>query len=110
MGHWFSTDVMMTIEGVAAELGNSHQPLALNIVRSTDAVIVPGWRRTSEFRRSIGRRSAPGELIRRVRARRGVYGVAVVNPPSTTSNEPVMYDDAGDRRNVTARASSSGAP
>jgi hypothetical protein len=53
MGHWFSADEMMTIEGVAAQLGIS-QPLALNIVRSTDAVIVPRWRRTPEFRRSIG--------------------------------------------------------
>lgn len=52
MGHWFSTDVMMTIAGVARELGISEQ-LALNIVRSTDAVIVPRWRRTVEFRRSV---------------------------------------------------------
>ncbi len=52
MGHWFSRDVMMTIERVALELGIP-QPLALNIVRSTDAVIVPRWRRTEEFRRSV---------------------------------------------------------
>lgn len=58
MGHWFSTDVMMTIEGVAQELRIPSQ-LALNIVRSTDAVIVPRWRRTAEFRRSVAGLSSP---------------------------------------------------
>ena len=52
MGHWFSTNVMMTTSEVARELGIS-ELLALNIVRSTDAVIIPRWRRTSEFGRSV---------------------------------------------------------
>jgi hypothetical protein len=53
MGHWFSTNVMMTTADVAYELGIP-ELLALNIVRSTDAVIIPRWRRTPEFRRSAG--------------------------------------------------------
>jgi hypothetical protein len=48
MGPWFSNNVMMTLDEVAFELGISDQ-LALNIVRSTDAVIIPRWRRTTEF-------------------------------------------------------------
>lgn len=48
MGYWFGTDAMMTIEDVACELRVPYQ-LALNIVRSTDAVIIPRWRRTPEF-------------------------------------------------------------
>jgi hypothetical protein len=52
MGHWFSTNVMMTTAEVAHEL-SIPELLALNIVRSTDAVIIPRWRRTPEFRRSV---------------------------------------------------------
>jgi hypothetical protein len=52
MGHWFSTNVMMTVAEVASEL-DIPELLALNIVRSTDAVIIPRWRRTPEFRRSV---------------------------------------------------------
>ncbi len=48
MGHWFANNVMMTICEVADELEIPEQ-LALNIVRSTDAVIIPRWRRTPEF-------------------------------------------------------------
>jgi hypothetical protein len=53
MGHWFSNAVMMTTTDVADELGISDQ-LVLNIVRSTDAVIIPRWRRTFEFLDSLG--------------------------------------------------------
>lgn len=48
MGHWFASNVTMTIEDVARELQIPSR-LALNIVRSTDAVIIPRWRRTAEF-------------------------------------------------------------
>jgi hypothetical protein len=48
MGPWFSNNVMMTLDDAASKLGISDQ-LALNIVRSTDAVIIPRWRRTPEF-------------------------------------------------------------
>jgi hypothetical protein len=49
MGHWFGGDVMMTTDALARKLGIAEQ-LAINIVRSTDAVIIPRWRRTPEFR------------------------------------------------------------
>jgi hypothetical protein len=52
MGHWFFRNVMMSTPEVARELGIS-ELLALNIVRSTDAVIIPRWRRSPEFLRSI---------------------------------------------------------
>lgn len=52
MGHWFSTNEMMTTNAVAYELDIS-ELLVINVIRSTDAVIIPRWRRTSEFRRSV---------------------------------------------------------
>jgi hypothetical protein len=55
MGHWFSTNVKMSTPEVARKLGIS-ELLALNIVRSTDAVIIPRWRRSPEFLRSISAR------------------------------------------------------
>jgi hypothetical protein len=48
MGHWFGGNVMMTTDDVALELGIAEQ-LAVNIIRSTDAVIIPRWRRAPEF-------------------------------------------------------------
>jgi hypothetical protein len=59
MGHWFGSTVMMSTPEAARELGIS-ESLALNIVRSTDAVIIPRWRRTPEFVRSI---SAPPSAV-----------------------------------------------
>jgi hypothetical protein len=52
MGPWFGNPVMMTLEEAAKELVISNQ-LAINIVRSTDAVIIPRWRRSEEYRRTI---------------------------------------------------------
>ena len=60
MGHWFSTNVMMTTDAVPYELDIS-ELLVINVIRSTDAVIIPRWRRTTEFRRSV-RPTAPAHL------------------------------------------------
>jgi hypothetical protein len=60
MGHWFSTNDMMTTNEVAYELDIS-ELLVINIIRSTDAVIIPRWRRTTEFRRSV-RPTTPAHL------------------------------------------------
>ena len=52
MGPWFGETVMMTLEDTATHLKISDK-LAINVVRSTDAVILPRWRRSEEFRRTI---------------------------------------------------------
>jgi hypothetical protein len=51
MGPWFGDSIMMTLEDAARQCGIPAQ-LAINIVRSTDAVIIPRWRRCPEFQRS----------------------------------------------------------
>jgi hypothetical protein len=51
MGPWFGEPEMMLLSEVAARLGISEWH-AENIVRATDAVVVPQWRRTDEFRQS----------------------------------------------------------
>lgn len=48
MGQWFGEPVMMTLAHVAERL-NITEHHAENIVRATDAVVVPQWRRTREF-------------------------------------------------------------
>lgn len=48
MGQWFGEPVMMTLQHVADRLDITEQH-AENIVRATDAVVVPQWRRTREF-------------------------------------------------------------
>jgi hypothetical protein len=52
MGPWFGERVMMTLEDAAKQLGISNK-LAINVVRSTDAVILPRWRRSEEYRRTV---------------------------------------------------------
>jgi hypothetical protein len=52
MGQWFGEPWMMTLNEVGARLGISENH-AENIVRATDAVVVPKWRRTEEFRNSV---------------------------------------------------------
>jgi hypothetical protein len=51
MGPWFGEPEMMVLSEVARRLGIS-EGHAENIVRATDAVVVPQWRRTEEFKAS----------------------------------------------------------
>ena len=51
MGPWFGEAEMMLLSEVARRLGISEWH-AENIVRATDAAVVPQWRRTEEFRHS----------------------------------------------------------
>jgi hypothetical protein len=51
MGPWFGEPEMMLLSEVGKRLGISEWH-AENIVRATDAVVVPQWRRTPEFRDS----------------------------------------------------------
>lgn len=51
MGHWFGEAQMMTLREAADRLGIS-EAHAENIIRATDAAVVPQWRRTDEFRAS----------------------------------------------------------
>jgi hypothetical protein len=51
MGPWFGETEMMLLSEVAARLGISEWH-AENVVRATDAVVVPQWRRTDEFRQA----------------------------------------------------------
>lgn len=51
MGPWFGEPEMMLLSEVAKRLGISEWH-AENVVRATDAAVVPQWRRTAEFRDS----------------------------------------------------------
>src|SRR3954451_20433964 len=51
MGPWFGQSDMMLLSEVGQRLGISEWH-AENIVRATDAVVVPQWRRTVEFNES----------------------------------------------------------
>src|SRR6201999_1121178 len=58
MGPWFGEPEMMLLAEVAERLGISEWH-AENIVRATDAAVVPQWRRTAAVRASALREGAP---------------------------------------------------